>query len=149
MSSGTVPGELDEGLWAAVAEPSRRRLLDLLLEQSPRTPTELAGQVPFSRQAVAKHLAVLERVGLVEGRRSGREVRYTVRTRRLDDAVRELESVAAHWDTRLRTIKRLAETAHREARRPIELHDHGGLHGHEQEGRRSGESGGSGQPLRP
>ena len=150
MSEGTVPGELDEGLWAAVAEPSRRRLLDLLLEQGPRTPTELAGQVPFSRQAVAKHLAVLELAGLVQGRRSGREVRYTIRSRRLDDAVRELESVAAQWDTRLRAIKRLAEAAHREARRPSALPDHADVHDHEQvhDHGEVHDHGGGGQDLR-
>jgi ArsR family transcriptional regulator, cadmium/lead-responsive transcriptional repressor len=150
MSGGTLPGEPDEGLWAAVAEPSRRRLLDLLLEQGPRTPTELAEQVPFSRQAVAKHLAVLGRVGLVQGRRSGREVRYTVRSRRLDDAVRELESVAAQWDTRLRAIKRLAEAAHREARRPNalpdhrEMGDHANVHDHPE----ARDHDGAGQDLR-
>jgi DNA-binding transcriptional ArsR family regulator len=105
--------EVDE-LWAAVAEPTRRRLLDVLLARGEATATTLAGELPVTRQAVAKHLAVLDRVGLVEGRRDGREVRYAVRPERLDEATRSMARVAAGWDERLAAIKRLAESAHRE-----------------------------------
>lgn len=105
--------EVDE-LWAAVADPTRRRLLDALLAHGEATATTLAGELPVTRQAVAKHLAVLERAGLVEGRRQGREVRYAVRPERLDAATRWLAQVAAQWDERLATIKRLAEAAARE-----------------------------------
>jgi DNA-binding transcriptional ArsR family regulator len=106
--------EVDE-LWAAVADPTRRRLLDVLLARGDATATALAAELPVTRQAVAKHLAVLDRAGLVEGRREGREVRYAVRAERLDAAARWLAHVAAEWDERLTTIKRLAETASREA----------------------------------
>ena len=106
--------EVDE-LWAAVADPTRRRLLDVLLAHGDATATALAAELPVTRQAVAKHLAVLNRAGLVEGRREGREVRYTVRAERLDAATRWLARVAAEWDERLTTIKRLAETASQEA----------------------------------
>ena len=102
--------EVDE-VWAAVADPTRRRLLDVLLAHGEATATTLAGELPVTRQAVAKHLAVLERAGLVEGRRQGREVRYAVRPERLDAATRWLAEVAAQWDQRLATIKRLAEAA--------------------------------------
>ena len=102
-------GEADE-LWAAVADPTRQRLLDVLLVRGEATATELAADLPVTRQAVAKHLAVLDRAGLVEARRSGREVRYTVRPEKLDAATRRLTSVAAHWDERLAGIKRLAES---------------------------------------
>jgi DNA-binding transcriptional ArsR family regulator len=102
--------EVDE-LWAAVADPTRRRLLDALLAHGEATATTLAGELPVTRQAVAKHLAVLDRAGLVEGRRQGREVRYAVRPERLDAATRWLAEVAAQWDRRLATIKRLAEAA--------------------------------------
>jgi DNA-binding transcriptional ArsR family regulator len=104
--------EADE-LWAAVADPTRRRLLDSLLAHGEATATALASELPVTRQAVAKHLAVLDRTGLVESRRAGREVRYTVRAERLDDATRRLAHVAAEWDKRLTAIKRLAETAAR------------------------------------
>ncbi|MFD2420690.1 ArsR/SmtB family transcription factor [Amycolatopsis pigmentata] len=105
----------DEELWAAVAEPSRRRLLDVLLARGETTPTALAAELPFTRQAVTKHLAVLERAGLVQGRRVGREMRYAVRAERLDAAARVMAAVAARWDDRLRMIKNLAGTARRES----------------------------------
>ena len=78
----------------------------------------LAAQVSFSRQAVTKHLAVLERAGLVTARREGREVRYRVDTARLDVATREMARVARDWDRRLDAIKRVAEAAHRAEARP-------------------------------
>ena len=104
--------ELDE-FWAAVADPTRRRLLDVLLAQQEATATTLARELPVTRQAVAKHLAVLDRAGLVERGRQGREVRYVVRPEQLDAAARSLASVAARWDERLLAIKRLAESAAR------------------------------------
>jgi DNA-binding transcriptional ArsR family regulator len=107
-------GEPDE-LWAAVAEPSRRRLLDVLLARGEASATTLAGDLPITRQAVAKHLAVLDRAGLVDPHRRGREVRYAVRPERLDAASRSMAQVAAEWDQRLAAIKRIAEAAHREA----------------------------------
>ena len=108
------PGE-DE-LWEAVADPSRRKVLDLILAHGQATPTTLAAELPFTRQAVAKHLAILTRAGLVEAQRHGREVRYTIRAERVDAAARALASAAeamaaaaARWDQRLNAIKRLAE----------------------------------------
>lgn len=100
-------------LWAAVADPTRRRLLDALLARGEATATTLAGELPVTRQAVAKHLAVLDRAGLVEGRRRGREVRYAVRPERLDTATRSMARIAAQWDQRLVAIKRIAESTHR------------------------------------
>jgi DNA-binding transcriptional ArsR family regulator len=102
--------DVDE-LWAAVADPTRRRLLDALLVRGEATATTLAGDVPVTRQAVAKHLSVLERAGLVDSRRLGREVRYAVRPERLDAATEWLARVAAQWDERLGAIKRLAESS--------------------------------------
>jgi DNA-binding transcriptional ArsR family regulator len=103
----------EESLWAAVGEPSRRQLLDSLLAHGEASATTLAAESPLTRQAVSKHLAVLDRAGLVESRREGREVRYSVRPDRLDQATRSMAEVAATWDRRLRTIKRLAEARHR------------------------------------
>jgi DNA-binding transcriptional ArsR family regulator len=102
--------DVDE-LWAAVADPTRRRLLDALLAHGEATATTLAGDLPVTRQAVAKHLSVLERAGLVDSRRVGREVRYAVRPERLDAATEWLARVAAEWDERLGAIKRLAESS--------------------------------------
>jgi DNA-binding transcriptional ArsR family regulator len=115
-----VPGGADEELWEAVAEPSRRRVLDLLLAHGEATPTMLAAGLPFTRQAVAKHLAVLTRAGLVEGHRHGREVRYSARpeqvsaaARAMAEAAAQMARAAAQWDRRLEAIKRLAEAQHR------------------------------------
>ena len=101
-------------LWAAIADPTRRRLLDVLLAQQEATATTLARELPVTRQAVAKHLAVLDRAGLVKRGRQGREVRYVVRPQQLDAAARSMASVAARWDERLLAIKQLAESAARE-----------------------------------
>jgi DNA-binding transcriptional ArsR family regulator len=113
----TRRGEEVDELWAAVADPTRRRLLDVLLARGEATATTLAGELPVTRQAVAKHLAVLDRAGLVEGRRLGRELRYAVRPDRLDAATRRMARVAAEWDERLAAIKRLAESAEQQSRR--------------------------------
>jgi len=107
----------DDALWAAVGDPTRRRVLDALLERGEATTTTLAQGLPVTRQAVAKHLAVLNNVGLVTGRRSGREVRYVVRPERLDDAAEAMARAAAQWDRRLARIKRLAESVQAEENR--------------------------------
>ena len=105
-------GAIDtEELVAAVTEPTRRQMLDLLLERGESTATVLADSLPISRQAVSKHLAVFTRVGLVEGEKSGREMRYRLNVERLDRVTRSLGELAATWDQRLMRIKQIAETA--------------------------------------
>lgn len=113
-----MTAQLDDELWSAIGEPSRRRVLDLLVTHGEVSASWLAGQVPFSRQAVSKHLAVLEDARLVSRRKQGREVLYGVEADRLDEATRAMASVAAQWDRRLAAIKRLAEAAHAQAKRP-------------------------------
>ena len=108
--------EADDQLWSAVAEPSRRLVLDLLVSGGEASASDLAEQVPFSRQAVSKHLVVLEEVGLVSRRKQGREVLYTVQTSRLDEATRAMADLATRWERRLGAIKKLAEAAHARAR---------------------------------
>lgn len=108
----------EEALLEAVSDTSRRQVLDLLLVHGSVTPTGLAAELPFSRQAVAKHLAVLDRAGLVEGTRQGREVRYSVRPEHLDVAVRAMAKVAARWDARLGAIKRMAEASAAARKKP-------------------------------
>jgi DNA-binding transcriptional ArsR family regulator len=93
----------------ALADPTRRGVLTLLAERGEGTATTLAGELPVSRVAVVKHLTVLGRAGLVEARREGREVRYTVRTEPLGETARWMVGIASQWDARLATIKRMAE----------------------------------------
>jgi len=109
--------QADDELWSAFADPSRRRVLDLVVSNGEVSASWLAGRVPFSRQAVSKHLVVLERSGLVSRRKQGREVLYQVQAGRLDQATRAMAELAAQWDRRLGAIKRLAEAAHAQARK--------------------------------
>jgi DNA-binding transcriptional ArsR family regulator len=111
----TVPA--DDELWSAIGDPSRRRVLDLLVSNGEVSASWVAGRVPFSRQMVSKHLVVLEQAGLVSRRKQGREVLYQIDAGRLDQATRALTDLAAQWDRRLATIKRLAETAHDDAKK--------------------------------
>ncbi|HEY2054244.1 MAG TPA: metalloregulator ArsR/SmtB family transcription factor [Solirubrobacterales bacterium] len=113
----TPAGREGDALWAAVGDPTRRQLLDALLARGEATATALADELPVTRQAIAKHLAVLDRAGLVDVRKAGREVIYAVRPERLDEVSRDMAQVASTWDRRLATIKRLAEAAAAEAKR--------------------------------
>jgi len=105
---------IDDDLWSAIGDPTRRRMLDLLLATGPGTATSLSERLPVTRQAVAKHLLVLAHVGLVHGTTSGREHRYQVDQAQLARAVAQLTRVGASWDARLQRIKRIAETIERE-----------------------------------
>jgi DNA-binding transcriptional ArsR family regulator len=117
-----MTAQIDDELWSAIADPSRRQVLDLLVSNGAVSASWLAGRVPFSRQAVSKHLVVLERTGLISRRKQGREVLYRIEADRLDQAAREMAQLAAQWDRRLAMIKRLAEAAHAENKRR-ERHD--------------------------
>ena len=101
---------VDDELWSAIGDPTRRRLLDLLLVEGGGTATSLGRQLPVTRQAVAKHLGVLDRVGLVHATPAGRERRYRVDDAQLARAVEQLASVGSAWDARLQRIKRIAES---------------------------------------
>jgi DNA-binding transcriptional ArsR family regulator len=95
---------------AALADPTRRQLLDLLAARGAATATTLATELPVSRQAVVKHLAVLTAAGLISGSRVGREVRYSVHPQALDATAQWMAGLAADWDRRLEAIKRVAES---------------------------------------
>ena len=110
----TEPGGAAEevgSVLAALADPTRRRLLDLLAVRGEATATTLAEQLPVSRQAIVKHLAVLDAAGLVVGSRVGREMRYSLRSAGLDATTQWMSALAADWDRRLAAIKRAAEAA--------------------------------------
>jgi DNA-binding transcriptional ArsR family regulator len=88
-------------------------MLDLLLAAGPATPTSLSDQLPVTRQAVAKHLAVLDRAGLVHAESVGRERRYELDDVQFARAVAQLAAVSSAWDARLARIKRIAEAIER------------------------------------
>jgi DNA-binding transcriptional ArsR family regulator len=104
--AGGQPGEV----LAALADPTRRQVLDALAARGTATATVLAEQLPVTGQAVVKHLGVLSRAGLVAGQRVGREVRYAARPEGLAAMGRWMTELAAEWDQRLRDIKRIAES---------------------------------------
>jgi len=108
-----VADEVDDDLWSAIGDPTRRRLLDQLLADGAGTATSLSEHLPVTRQAVAKHLGVLDRVGLVHVAPAGRERRYQVDEAQLARAVAQLAAVGSTWDARLRRIKRMAEAIQR------------------------------------
>jgi DNA-binding transcriptional ArsR family regulator len=117
VSAATLQS-VDDDLWSAVGDPTRRRMLDLLLVGE-GSASSLGRQLPVTRQAVAKHLDVLDRVGLVETTSTGRERRYRVNEAQLARAIAQLSSVGSAWDARLQRIKRIAEAiqqAHDESR---------------------------------
>lgn len=93
---------------AALGDDTRWSIL-VALGEGDASASALAGRLPISRQAIAKHLAVLQQVGLVEPVQAGREVRYRVLGARLGETARTLERIGAEWDRRLATIKQIAE----------------------------------------
>ena len=114
--STVLDDRVDDDLWSAIGDPTRRRMLDLLLSEGSGTATSLSERLPVTRQAVAKHLVVLDRVGLVQSTAVGRERQFRVDQAQLSRAVAQLTDVGAAWDARLQRIKRLAEAIERGAR---------------------------------
>jgi len=104
----TASGPVEDVI-AALADPTRRLLLDRLSVHGEATATVLAEELPISRQASVKRLSVLDRVDLVSSHRDGRERRYRVRPLQLVETARWMNQVAAQWAARLTAIKQLAE----------------------------------------
>ena len=95
-------------VFAALADPNRRHLLEALA-RSEASATQLASDLPVTRQAVAKHLAALREAGLVESRRAGRETLYSLNPGPLDDALAWITRVGDEWDGRLAALRRHME----------------------------------------
>jgi DNA-binding transcriptional ArsR family regulator len=96
-------------VFQALADPTRRRLLRTLSSTGPATLAELSADLPVSRQAVSKHLALLQDAGLVVGRGEVRGRRYELRPAPLADAMGWIVDVGAGWDDRLVRLKRQVE----------------------------------------
>lgn len=95
-------------MFAALGDETRWSILTALGEGD-ASASALAGRLPVSRQAIAKHLAVLQEVGLVEPVRIGREVRFRVVGSQLSATAQRLDAIGAEWERRLAAIKRIAE----------------------------------------
>ena len=100
-------------VFAALADDTRWDIL-LRLGRHPASASALARELPVSRQAIAKHLAVLQDVGLVVPERDGREVRFVAVGARLSEAAAQLERITSGWDRRLARIKMRAEAPDRD-----------------------------------
>jgi DNA-binding transcriptional ArsR family regulator len=93
-------------VFGVLSDPTRRALLAEIAEHPAATATQLASELPISRQAVLKHLNALADAGLLDRERSGREVRYRVTPAPLSEAVSWMADVGSQWDERLATLKR-------------------------------------------
>ncbi len=95
-------------VFEALADATRRAVLRDVVARGPRTATELASELPISRQAVAKHLAVLRDAGLVAHERAGREARFSATLGPLAEAEGWIRATGATWDDRLARLERRA-----------------------------------------
>ncbi len=98
-----------EAVFSALADPTRRLVLQRVAQQGDVTATELASHLPVSRQAVSKHLEALGAAGLIHGSKVGREVQYRVTPEPLTGAVRWMLDVGSEWDDRVTRLRSLLE----------------------------------------
>ena len=101
--------EIEDRVFTALADATRRRLLTRLAQSSPQTATQLAHEFPISRQGIIKHLDRLSHAGLVQVQRSGREKRYVFDPQSLQTASAWIETIGKQWDERLQRLKNLVE----------------------------------------
>jgi len=95
-----------EQVFTALADPSRRAILAALASGGPATATDLAGRLPITRQAIAKHLALLAQAGLVRAEPGERRrVRYRLRSAPMKVAQQFLAALARDWDGPLGALK--------------------------------------------
>jgi DNA-binding transcriptional ArsR family regulator len=102
--------EIQRSVFDALADPTRRQVMRRLADGGPASATQLASGLSVTRQAVAKHLAALEEVGLVTGERHGRERRFHLTPAPLSEAVAWMADVGAQWDERLESLNRFLRT---------------------------------------
>lgn len=95
-------------MFSALGDPTRRGILESMAARGEVTATELADELPISRQAVSKHLGILETAGLVTARRAGRETRYLPTPAPLGDAIGWMTTVGGAWDERLAALAKAA-----------------------------------------
>jgi DNA-binding transcriptional ArsR family regulator len=98
-----------DSVFGALADPTRRRVVETLARGGTVTASGLAEQLPITRQAVAKHLSALRGAELVSSTRVGRETQYRLRPQPLDDAVEWMQRVSAEWDERLDALRHSVE----------------------------------------
>jgi DNA-binding transcriptional ArsR family regulator len=98
-----------DAIFTALSDPTRREVIRLLSEGGPTTLGDLASELPVTRQAVSKHLLVLEEAGLVHASGDTRRRTYRLTPRPLADALGWMVDVGAEWDERLDSLRRHVE----------------------------------------
>lgn len=101
MSRAVPAGSDVDTVLGALADPTRRAVLEAVVEAGPTTATGLATQFPVTRQAIAKHLERLSDAGLVTSNRAGRETRWQASLEPLGAARAWMDDIGAAWDRRL------------------------------------------------
>src|SRR5918995_3710917 len=99
--------EAPDAVFAALADPTRRRVLRLVAERGPTSATLLERELPVTRQAIVKHLVVLSRAGLVTGQRTGQEVRYALVQEPLNEVSTWITEIGSRWDERLARLRQV------------------------------------------
>jgi DNA-binding transcriptional ArsR family regulator len=107
-----VPGQLlaRAPLFSALGDGTRLRLIGNLSGGEPRSISELAEGSELTRQAITKHLRILEGVGLVHGERRGREILFEFKPKPISEAIKYLDHVSRQWDEALGRLKKLVES---------------------------------------
>ena len=101
--------EIEDWVFNALADATRRQLLTRLSQSSPKTATQLAREFPISRQGIVKHLNLLAHAGLVQAQTRGREKRYVFDPASLQTASAWIETIGKQWDERLQRLKNFVE----------------------------------------
>ena len=96
-----------DAVFAALADPTRRRVLRLVAERGPTSATLLERELPVTRQAIVKHLVLLSRAGLVTGQRTGQQVRYALVPEPLDEVSEWIAEIGSRWDERLARLRQV------------------------------------------
>jgi DNA-binding transcriptional ArsR family regulator len=108
-SGGTVDPAASASVFAALGDETRLRLISRLCDDGPLSITELSTGFPITRQAITKHLHVMEHAGLVQSTLQGRQSIWRVEQKRLADARRHLRRISSQWDATLDRLKRFVE----------------------------------------
>jgi len=96
-------------LFAALGDKTRLRLVSRLCDEGPMSITRLTAGSRVTRQAIAKHLRVMDKAGLVRSSRHGRESIWQLDAKRLEDARRYLDLISAQWDNALGRLREFVE----------------------------------------
>ncbi|HEX3703745.1 MAG TPA: metalloregulator ArsR/SmtB family transcription factor [Vicinamibacterales bacterium] len=109
--TGAAPPAGSASVFAALGDDTRLRLLSRLCDDGPMSMAKLTAGFPMTRQGVSKHLKVMEQAGLVRRTLRGRESVWQLEAKRIADARRYLDLIAAQWDAALDRLKHFVETA--------------------------------------